>query len=378
MNVAFHFSSEGWGGGYGIEIQEFLFTELLQLDLTNAHMLIRLGDLLIWEHMKVVREDPDSVRAMVGVGDKWSTTNFQRLTATLCTDRVFVLVMVGMNSALGRALDLVLKKHPSYLGALELDGTNPRQWVLYNQYLIKRYRLVGKSLRIFFSMGDTENRADWLLEHWSTYPFESVEWEDLGVRFSILDPYESSFEYAHRIAALEGALPKLLDTHLVPVVDQVLVRLGDYDPRLADSLYSAVRALSVAETAEDLAQAALSSRRFLERLADGLYPARNTLRNGRRLDAAAYKNRLWAYIEDNTRTRADVLGELGNRVDDVVNQANKGLHGEFTPHEARGLLVSLIQLTFDLLGLASPPLVASLGPYYREVFNFARKVAEDN
>ena len=48
----------------------------------------------------------------------------------------------------------------------------------------------------------------------------------------------------------------------------------------------------------EIAQVSLSCRRFLENLANALYPPRSEKVKGREVGAAAYRNRLWAYVEE--------------------------------------------------------------------------------
>jgi len=105
----------------------------------------------------------------------------------------------------------------------------------------------------------------------------------------------------------------------------VLVRpssqLEELHPKLFDAFAAAARTLDRAETEEDLAQAALSGRRLLEKTADYLFPPQSIDWNGRKVGKAQYKNRLWAYVERTLLasrgadlTALDRLGKEANRL----------------------------------------------------------------
>src|SRR5580700_6186375 len=80
--------------------------------------------------------------------------------------------------------------------------------------------------------------------------------------------------------------------------------LDDLNPALFDALGAAVDVLRRARTEEHVAQVALSGRRYLEQLADVLFPAQEKEHNGRKVGRAEFKNRIWAFIADNARSAA--------------------------------------------------------------------------
>src|SRR5205823_9703737 len=96
-----------------------------------------------------------------------------------------------------------------------------------------------------------------------------VAWEDIGVRWTVFDAYQS-YEHAARLADLETYLSE----HLARVADEILLRVASLDPRLRDELYAALRTFDRIQTPADVSQVALSCRRIIERLADALYPPR--------------------------------------------------------------------------------------------------------
>ncbi len=93
--------------------------------------------------------------------------------------------------------------------------------------------------------------------------------------------------------------------------------LEDLSPNLFNSLGAAAERLAVAENEEELAQVALSGRRYMEQLADALFPAVDGKRPGRALTSAAYKNRLWAFVEEHNTNGPLRLREIGTEIDRV-------------------------------------------------------------
>ena len=110
-----------------------------------------------------------------------------------------------------------------------------------------------------------------------------VAFEDTGVRRTIFDRFQS-FEHSARVASLED----YLSGRLTRIADEILLRLSASDPRLIDTLYAALRAFERVETVEDIAQVAVSCRRFLEGLANMLYPPRAGLARGRTRPSLAH------------------------------------------------------------------------------------------
>src|SRR5439155_7458089 len=127
---------------------------------------------------------------------------------------------------------------------------------------------------------------------------------------------------------------------------------------------------------------ALSCRRFLERLADVLYPPGPDRANGRKVGPAEYRNRLWAYVEDHLDgTDESVvlagLRDLGDRIDRLDQLANKGVHAsDMDPRAIHRLLISLVVLSSDVLSIAPPPLAVSNTPYEPALRQFVTRLVD--
>lgn len=131
---------------------------------------------------------------------------------------------------------------------------------------------------------------------------------------------------------------------------------------------AALTAIESAENAEQFAHVGLSCRRFLERLADALYPARKDRPGDHKVGRPEYRNRLWAWVDENLAgTVHEVavanLRDLGERIDWADEAANKGVHATITGRDAGRLLIALVLVSADLLSLVPPPAETPLAQY---------------
>jgi hypothetical protein len=153
-----------------------------------------------------------------------------------------------------------LKKDDAYLGALEIHAANPTHWGLYQHSLIPKYRFFNCELRVFYRAFEEAEGADvvQIPDYLQKLPFRSVTREDLGVRHTIFDAYDS-FGHAKRVAEVADSASQ----QLALVAGDVLLRVGDLNPQLIDALYAMLNAFRSIEAKEEVAHVALSCRRFL-------------------------------------------------------------------------------------------------------------------
>jgi hypothetical protein len=306
---------------------------------------------------------------------KWRTVEKEEFADALFSVRVYVLAVRGLSDEVQDHADAQLRRHSAYLGAIEIDPGTRIHWRLYRRGLVPRYRYVDGEIRIFYPKFEELEGADvrdvGMAADLKRLGFR-VTFEDSGLRQTIFDPYQS-FEHSKREASLE----RYLSEHLASIADEILLRLGASDPRLKDTLYAAFRAFERIETVDDIAQVALSCRRFLEGLASMLYPPREGLVRDRRVSASEYRNRLWAYAEERLgggeqRLAIAQLDDVGRRIDVIDRLANKGVHGRVSRLDVHRLIVALLVLTYDLLSLTPPPLQAPAEPYVESLEEIAR------
>jgi hypothetical protein len=380
VNIAFHFNAdaEKYGGYYGKPIQELFFRLLLSASQEDVHLKIFCGDLLVWEYLRNPEARERVLRGLLGHDLRWKDIDPNEFADALFSKRIYVLAVEGLTPALRDQIHLQLKKDDAYLGAVEIHAANPTHWRLYQRSLIPKYRFFNGELRVFYYALEEAEGADvvQILDYLQKLPFRSLTREDLGVRHTVFDAYDS-FEHASRVAHVADSV----SGHVASVASDVLLRLGDVNPQLIDALYAMLNAFGSMETKEEAAHVALSCRRFLEGLADVLYPARAETPGGRKVGMGQHINRLWAYAEerlpkDERRAIQEQLEDLGHRIDRIHDLANKGLHARISRSDAGRLIVALVVLTYDLLSLAEPPLQLPLEPHAEEIDRFARRLVE--
>lgn len=131
-------------------------------------------------------------------------------------------------------------------------------------------------------------------------------------------------------------------------------KLLDVNPLLAEKLMVAFKRVS-SESLEEWSQALTTCRRFIEELADTIYPASSKEVNGRKLGETQYINRIWAFmdetIESNTnkdlaKAHIDLIGSYLQR---THKQTNKGVHASLTRIEAVKSVFHTYLLVADIL-----------------------------
>jgi hypothetical protein len=373
MKVAFHFNADAdkYSGSYGTPIKKMFLRALLDADEKDVHLKIFCGELLAWKYVGDEAAREKTLEGLLGYDFRWKEFDRHEFAEALRSVRIYVLAVDGLTPQLRNHLHIKCKEDNSYLGAFEIWEGNPVHWVLYRKSLIPQFRFFERELRIFYRAFEEAEGADsrnfGLAEDMKTLPFSSVNWEDLGVRHTVFDAYDSP-DHARRTAEVAD----FVSEHLSRLAADVLLRITDLSPQLTEILYSALRAFRAVETGEDVAQAATSCRRFVAGLADALYPPKDGLVDGREVGKTAYMNRLCAYAAAKLKERerklvAVQLEDIDRRMHRVNDLANKGLHDNISRSDLQRLLIALVVLTYDLLSLAPPPLQVPMAPHGAEI-----------
>jgi hypothetical protein len=195
-----------------------------------------------------------------------------------------------------------------------------------------------------------------------------VTWENRGAHSTYFDDY-STPEHFQQVENFRLAVaPYMPDGE--NDADELVMILEDLNPALFDALGAAVDVLRRARTEEHVAQVALSGRRYLEQLADVLFPAQEKEHNGRKVGRAEFKNRIWAFIADNVSCSDDtLLRNLGRQTDRLVEEFNVCLHADQPQDRVLRALVNAAELTAALLAL-NP--AGTRKPY----FAFGKRIAK--
>jgi hypothetical protein len=247
---------------------------------------------------------------------------------------------------------------PGYLGAFQLLHGDVYHEVLYLMNLPAVYYIYADTLTLLVSP-DAEQDGDYDTELMNELArilpsngISTVRVQSYGVTGSVFDPYEANAKFAQTI----GRVERVLSSYTEGIITEITLRARESDPRLLEVLDAALQLFKREEGRESMSQIALSCRRFLERLADVVYPANQDKTSGRKLGKEQYRNRLWAYVEAQLGPAGSdtALKEIGARIDLLDRIANKGVHGDIEIDEIHRLVLNLALLTHDLLKLTPP------------------------
>jgi hypothetical protein len=266
MNVAFHFSVAGQDDA--MDLEKPMFSAMLHIPASRLHVWIRQGFVIVHdlskEQLQGVAEQATGIDYPI-----WTTIDAKQMRQLLDSGDVWAFAVDGLTPADAIFLHRYLEEASAlYLGAIQLT-TIPVQWALYNQRLPAKYRILGRTLRMLHGADEVavdDERDHGTFDEWAESGFfESVTWENIGVRGTILDVHDTP-ETAMRTAQLETAI----SMHLASVANEINLRAVALDPVLVERLHAAVAGLSTATTAEDLSQDSSRSAAVYQTL--GRYP----------------------------------------------------------------------------------------------------------
>ena len=341
--LLFNWRAYAESGNYWHEIRDAVFsTGIIQR--SGRHMKLSIGDVLVGLERG---QDPEALFMAAFANSEWGCIHEERLFDGFPT--VFGMVFENMPTALAEELSEALFEHAGFMGAISIHLEFPPHLALYRLRLPPHYRLEGTKLRAFYSMGNQDGCDPSDLEYMQRLGYEDTAFEDTGAGRTILDDFDTPRHF-ERVAAFR----KLL-AHWLPGGEddsyQLTMMLEDLSPKLFNALGAAAGSLASAENEEDLAQVAISGRRYLEQLADALFPPQDAPRGKRKLDKQAYRNRLWAFAEDHLHGDSTRLSAIGNEVNRVVEELNAGLHADQPKDRVARSIADAALLTATLFAL---------------------------
>ena len=174
-------------------------------------------------------------------------------------------------------------------------------WVLYSNQLSPEFRLVNKSLYLFWEGQEEDDKDVSMLEELKKLPFEKVDFESLNGRYTIFDEFDN-FEQGRRVADWKYRTGDLLAFMAESVVD----RLTDAAPDVGNRLWAILDTFERSETNEQYSQVAASCRRIVEYVSDQLLPPTDDLHEGRKLGTKQYRNRLLAFADRNRQSDTNI------------------------------------------------------------------------
>lgn len=345
--LLFNWARYPQSGNYWHAIRRAVFAPGI-VQRSGRHMKLSVGDVLVGIERG---QDPEKLFNALFNNSEFRLFYEDRLQEGFPT--IFGMVFENMPRELAAELHDALRAHKGYVGALSVHLDYGPHLALYRNRLPPEYRIEGTRLRGFYSMGNLDGRDDGDLKQMRRYGYRDIGWEDTGASRTILDDYDT-LRHFERVAAFRSLLAEALPGG-EDGAHQLVMLLEDVNPRLFNALGAAAERLRDADTEEEIAQVALSGRRYLEQLADTLFPAIKAKRGKRVLDQAAYRNRLWAFIEDRTVGDKTTLLTLGREVDRVVSEMNAGLHADRPKAQIAKALVDASTLTANLFALNPEP-----------------------
>lgn len=362
MIIAVLFNSDDpkFDGYYGPPIRDTIFgTGVLQS--SNRHMKVKHGDVLIYSHARTY-EDYERIAEATYFGTTWSRVKAERIRASYMRETIWAWIIQNVTQQVAEDLDASLSSESSYLGLHAVDYSYPPHLALYRNSMPEYCRIVGTVCLLPYSMGYEDEKDEFEAEHLLTLGFTKVDWEDRGAQGTIFDDYDT-LEHFQQVRDVQAVFARGLPEGDYEAEELVML-MEDLNPRLFNTLGAAVRAVSRAQNEEDIAHVGISGRRYIEQLADVLFPPQAELHNGRSVTKDKFRNRIWAFIDQavplSIENRVEEIRRHGLEVDRLIDEVNSILHG--TPDKTRALkiLFDLAKLSIDLLQLDP---VATRRPY---------------
>lgn len=377
MNFAFLYNCDdpSLTGNYAYAFRGLVF-ETGVLQNCDRPMRFAEGDIATFGHAKTQGEYRDlTVRVVQPVSTAMLLED--KLRGLLPNINVATMAFQNMTVADAQALHRDLLEHDCYLGAVDVDFSRPEHLVIFRNSLIEQGRLNGRSVNLFYTMGDLENSEDCaLIEDFTNAGFEA-SYVDRGARRTIFDDFDTPehFERIHDFTILlttELEIPE-------PEVSNFCHALEEVHPRLFETLFSASKALRDASASDEVAQVGLACRRFMKLLTDAWFPGRPKAKFGNReVTDKQVKNRFWAHLEQNVGLSGASLTAHGKRFDTLWEQASKYVH-EDGPKTAEGikLLQEVMVLVSDVIALDFEAATRPYAAYGESIRSFWKDAIAD-
>lgn len=386
MNIAFLFNSDHplFNGSYGFPIKKkILETNILQG--TNRNIKISVGDILTFS--AILESKDRTYEAFYQLNKKvYTPTQFKNLIQPKLEDTskeatIYCIYIKNILEKTALLLHEQLLNYQPYLGSMDIDFNNKLHVHFFEVLLIPRYRIFNKECSIFYSMSEfndisAENEFKSVKEIFEKNKF-NVIFEDLGASGTIFDKYYADYEHLSRIQDFKDTflkLPNITDD----ILNNIIISLEELHPKLFNAFASMARTFDRIETEEDIAQCSISGRRFLEHLANYIFPPRQELYNNRRVGKPEYKNRIWAYINDTVKSNSldeKLIPKIGNNLDIVIGKFNSGLHGELSKTEFTNSVEILLNFIIELVNLSPKDIRKPYLAYQEEVDTFMNDIS---
>jgi len=358
MIIAVLFNSDDptLGGWYGDPIRNaILNTGILQN--TNRHIKIGCGDILLLHGNPTPKEYLEiAEKAFFRNDDKWIIS--KKLRSAYQKGTIYTWVIQNATVQIADEFDRQLRDYAPYLGIVTVDISYGPHIALYLMLIGEKYRVIGPTCSVFYSMGELDQIDQYEIEALKQSGFSTVGFEDNGARGTIFDDFNTPDHYEQVNSFIDLTSDFFVQNENGAF--ELSMLLGDLDPKLFNAIGAAIRAMKSYKNEEDIAHIALSGRRYFEQLADALFEPRAETYRNRKVEKDQYKNRIWAYIEDNADC-ADSIAKLGKEVDRLVALFNEAIHSN---RKAQDIIKGFIDLALLTAALLSLQPIYKKDPYY--------------
>lgn len=379
MIIAVLFNSDDpkFKGHYGPPIRDIIF-ETGVLQSSGRHMKVKHGDVLIYSHARTY-EDYKRIAEATYFGPHWSRVKAELIRDSYMGITIWAWVIQNATHRIAEDLNAALLSESSYMGLHAIEYSYPPHLALYRNSMPDYCRIIGTVCMLPYSMGNEDEIDEFEADHLLTLGFTKVDWEDRGAHGTIFDDY-NTLEHFQQVRDVQAVFASGLPEGDYEAEELVML-MEDLNPRLFNTVGAAVRALSRAQNEEDIAHVGISGRRYIEQLADVIFPACDELHNGRSVKKEKFRSRIWAFIDQNVSTSTDrrneVVQQHGQEVDRLIDEVNCILHGTSDKNRALRALFNLAELSIKLLQL-NP--AAARNPYHAfndNIVEFYRDVLDD-
>lgn len=255
MNIAFLFNSDDpvFGGYYGPPIMRLILkTGVLQN--ADRNMRVSVGDVLTFSAVSRSRNRTfaalQKLCKRVYRPVEFDRLEKEKLSETFTTATVYCWLFQNMTEETADMLNARLGESDYYLGAMDVEFSNPLHLSLFRNSLIEAYRFRGLSCSVFYMMGENEDHDIVVKQAFEENGFK-VSYENIGARRTIFDNYDS-LEHFKRVASFKAFCSQLPELNSSQASD-LAHSLEELHPKLFDAFAAAARTLERTETEEDLA-----------------------------------------------------------------------------------------------------------------------------
>lgn len=249
----------------------------------------------------------------------------------------------------------LLQTETLYLGCSQVTSLIHESWLIHS-HIPLGFSVKGKSVYRLVPPGELRmDRMDWLLDEFKQMGFEEADEEELGIRHSYLDEF-NSLDHEVRLEKSVMLIRKYAGVENGELAENVTARLDECSPRLSERFADAAGKLGATDEYDPYNQLAVTCRNLMVFVADAIYPANELIAHGMKVKWETFKNRVVAYTLD--LKEKNILNETESQevikhTKEWFNLVNKGVHpkseSSLSEEDVQRLLVSILHVLDKIL-----------------------------